>query len=409
MRTLVVAELYPWPATDGYRQRLHHIIGGLAEAGEVQVVAPLRPDQGPLVEPPWVGVTRTLTVPLGDRRGPRSWGSEWLRTGVPRRLLGLDWTGLTDRLPAALADDHDLIWYSHIDAWWPVHPRVAATPAIVDFDNLENLALRLRRRIPPRFQAGSGVVGHAAVATRWAASRAFDVVDERRWDHLQRTCADRVDHVVVCSELDARRSRCPNAVVIPNGAEPPSVLRSDRRSLRGSVPSVLFVGALDYEPNTEAVQWFLREVWPTVRSGRPDAVVRIVGRGGAALGRSTDGPGVELVGQVPDLQAELDRADVAVIPIRVGAGTRLKVVEALANRLPMVSTTVGCEGIDVVDGASALIADEAAGFAGSVLRLMADGGLRQRVAATGADLFERSYTWSAIRSRVAELAVRTAG
>jgi glycosyltransferase involved in cell wall biosynthesis len=157
------------------------------------------------------------------------------------------------------------------------------------------------------------------------------------------------------------------------------------------------------------MEWFLRDVWPLVRAGRPDAVVRIVGRGGEALGAAVDAPGVELLGQVPDLGAALARADVAIVPIRVGAGTRLKVVEALAHRLPMVTTTVGCEGIDVVAGDSALIADDPSTFAGSVVRLLADGDLRQRLADRGAELFEDSYTWAGIRSRVSDLARRTAG
>ena len=409
MRTLVVAELYPWPAVDGYRQRLHHIIGGLAQAGDVEVVAPLRPGHVEPTAPQWPGVTRTLTVPMGDPLGPRSWGRAWARGPMPRRVLGLDWSRLLSELAEWRAEHYDLIWYSHLDAWWPVHPTFTGVPAIVDFDNLENLALRLRRRIPPRFDDGAGPAAHAKVAVRWVTSRAFDVVDEHRWDSVQRSCAAQVDHVVVCSDLDVGRSGCANAVVVPNGAEAPDRVVTDRRPLRGVAPVVLFVGALDYEPNTEAMEWFLRDVWPLVRAGRPDAVVRIVGRGGQALGASVDEPGVELLGQVPDLGAALARADAAIIPIRVGAGTRLKVVEALANRLPMVTTTVGCEGIDVVDGESALIADDAATFAGSVVRLLADGDLRQRLADRGADLFEDSYTWSGIRARVSDLARRTAG
>ena len=108
------------------------------------------------------------------------------------------------------------------------------------------------------------------------------------------------------------------------------------------------------------------------------------------------------------MQVELDGADVAIVPIRVGAGTRLKVIEALANRLPMVTTSVGCEGIDVDDGATALIEDDAAGFAGAVLRLVADGGLRQALGDAGGELFEQRYTWSTIQDGVEDLARSTA-
>ena len=194
-------------------------------------------------------------------------------------------------------------------------------------------------------------------------SRGFDLVDERRWDRTQRACAAAVDHVVVCSSLDLRRSNCPNAVVVGNGASAPEQVESDRSKLRGEHPTMFFVGALDYEPNTEAVEWFVREVLPPLRARVPSARVRIVGRGAERVGWVAEVPGVDLVGPVEDLQAEIARADVSIVPIRVGAGTRLKVVEALANHLPLVTTTVGCEGIEVTDGVDALIADDAAEFA----------------------------------------------
>ncbi len=119
-------------------------------------------------------------------------------------------------------------------------------------------------------------------------------------------------------------------------------------------------------------------------------------------------PGVDLVGPVEDLQAELGRADVAIVPIRVGAGTRLKVVEALANHLPLVTTTVGCEGIDVTDDVSARLADDAEGFAAACVELLGDPGARQRLADAGAALFAERYEWSAIQADVAALAGRVA-
>lgn len=406
VRTLVVAELYPWPPVDGYRQRLHHIVGGLSQAGPLDVFAPLRDHGTEPVAPPWPGVARTLTVPMGDPAGPRSWIADWSRSEVPRRLLSLDWSSSVDALER-WRDRYDLIWYSHVDAWWPVHPLFDGVPAIVDFDNLENLSMRLRRRIPPRVDQAAGPRERVAALARWATSRAFDVIDERRWDSIQRRCADAVDHVVVCSDLDVERSGCANAVVVPNGAEAPEDPRTDRRELAGVAPSLLFVGALDYEPNTEAMSWFLRDVWPIVRRGRPEAELRVVGRGAEALGTLVEADGVRMLGTVPDLRTELERADVSIVPIRVGAGTRLKVIEALAHHLPLVTTTVGCEGIDVIDGTHALVADGAPGFAGAVLRLVADGGLRQRLADAGRVLFEERYAWSAIRDDVEALARRT--
>jgi glycosyltransferase involved in cell wall biosynthesis len=422
VRILVVAEQYPWPAVDGYRQRLHHLISGLSAAGAVEVVAldrrPAGMDGADEHRPEGLDV---VAVPAGAEASLSAWLPTWARGGPPRRVLGPDWSGVVDELRRRLATGPavDLIWYSHVDSWFPLHDVVREASAaradgtgppaaIVDFDNLEHLALRLRRTTPPRVEPDAGPKEKAATVGRWAVSRGFDLVDERRWDRLQRACAAQVDHVVVCSELDLQRSGCPNAVVIGNGASAPERVHPDRRTLRGEAPTMFFVGALDYEPNTEAVEWFVREVLPRVRRSVPEARLRIVGRGAERVEWTRGKAGVDLVGPVEVLADELDRADVSVVPIRVGAGTRLKVVEALANHLPLVTTTVGCEGIAVRDGIDALIRDDAAGFADACVATLGDGELRQRLADAGAQLFGDRYDWRSIEAEVAALARRSA-
>ncbi len=410
MRTLVVAEAYPWPATDGYRQRLSQVVGGLTLAGPVDLVALRRPGAPPADPSPWPGVDRTLALDAGGELGVRTWLGSWWRGPEPRRVLGTDWSGPLRELSSWLPGDHDLVWYSHVHTWWPVHSSLPAGPAVVDFDNLEHLALRLRRRTPPEFAPGQDVAGRAAVLGRWATSRAFDLVDERRWDALQRRCAASVDRVVVCSDLDAERSGVSNVAVVPNGAEPVADATIDRTRWMGPHPTITFVGALDYGPNTDAVTWFVRDVLPIVRAHRPGVRFRVVGRGSERVGWVRHEPGVDLVGEVADLRAELDRTDVSVVPIRVGAGTRLKVLEALAHHLPIVTTTVGCEGVDVRDGHTALVEDDHRSLADACLRLLDDGALRQRLADAGAALFADRYTWPDIRERVAALALEvTAG
>ena len=408
VKTLVVAELYPWPALDGYRRRLDHVVTGLASVGEVHVLAPLRQGDTAPAGPPLPNVTGA-TVPTAPDRGPRSWLGEWVRGPVPRRLLGVDWSGPVAALRSMDLTEFDLVWCSHVDTWWAVKDALGDRPVVVDFDNLEHLALKLRRRIPPRNAPDAGPKEVASTLVRWTTSRAFDLVDERRWDRLQRECASKVSTVVVCSELDAERSGVPNVAVVPNGAVAPAQVDADRTSLRGDHPVLNFVGALDYEPNTEAVEWLVREVVPVLRAERPDAVVRIVGRGGDRVAWVAGVPGVELVGEVDDVTDELAMADVSVVPIKVGAGTRLKVVEALAHHLPIVTTTVGCEGIDVRNGATALVEDDAVAFAGACARLCEDGALRQRLADAGAALFEQRYTWASIERRIGDLATATAG
>jgi glycosyltransferase involved in cell wall biosynthesis len=361
-----------------------------------------------------------VAVRAGADATTSAWFPTWARGGPPRRVLGPDWSGVAAELRRRLTVGPavDLVWYAHVDSWFPLHDVVreasaaradgsVAPAAIVDFDNLEHLALRLRRTTPPRIEPEAGAKEKVATVGRWAVSRCFDLVDERRWDRLQRACASEVDRVVVCSELDLQRSGCPNAVVIGNGASAPERVQPDRTELRGDVPTMFFVGALDYEPNTEAVEWFVREVLPRIRRAVPGARLRIVGRGTERVEWTRGEAGVDLVGPVEVLADELDRADVSVVPIRVGAGTRLKVVEALANHLPLVTTTVGCEGIDVRDGVDSLIRDDAVGFADACIAVLGDGQLRQRLADAGSQLFRDRYDWRSIEADVADLARRS--
>ncbi|MEZ5239156.1 MAG: glycosyltransferase family 4 protein [Microthrixaceae bacterium] len=396
-----MAELYPWPAVDGYRQRLHHMLRGLVAAGHTDLfcLADTRREPAP---PQVEGLGRVVTAARVERSA-RQWARDWLAGSDPRRMLAIDWREAHREL-GAWAPEVDLVWYSHIDSWAAVSDLYPDTPAIVDFDNLENLLLRLRRRTTPRIEPGDGLAGAGSQLGRWAASRAFDLVDERRWSTLQQRCAESVDRVAVCSPLDVERSGLDNAVAVPNGSSVVEDADADRAGLRGDVPTMTFVGALDYEPNADAVTWFASEVLPLVRRRLPTARLRVVGRGSGALGMDEPPPGLEIVGEVEDLGVELELTDVSVVPIRLGAGTRLKVVEAMARHLPLVTTSVGCEGIAIGDGVHALVADDARRFADACIRLLGDGELRGRLAAAAGELFEDRYRWSAVEEQVAALA-----
>jgi glycosyltransferase involved in cell wall biosynthesis len=408
VKTLVIAELYPWPAVDGYRQRLDHVLRGLARAGEVSLFCLHRPGQPEPAPCPIEGVGPVVVHRAGPDVPALRRTAAWVRSSAPRRLLVPDWSAAREEL-TRWEPQPDLIWFSLVDTWHATHDLFEGIPSICDFDNLENLAIRLRRRTPPRVAPGSGPAARLRAGARWVASRSADLLDERRWHDEQLRCASSVDRVVVCSTLDVQRSEVADAVAVPNGADEPDGVDADRRALRGSAPTMLFVGALDYEPNSDAVAWMAREVLPTVRAHRPDAVFRVVGRGAERVQWAADLPGVELAGAVPSIREELDRADVSVVPIRVGAGTRLKVVEAMAHRIPLVTTTVGCEGIDLLDGEHALVADDSRRFADACLRSLADGELRQRLADSAAELFHARYTWTSIGEQVAALAQEVAG
>ena len=400
-RILVVAGVYPWPATDGYRQRLGALIATLTDLGAVEFWCfddILWRQSGRVAEPPVaVSVRRTELIPTG--RAARLWA--WLTTGLPRPM-----TGCRRPLRSSIEMEQqrfDLALFSHLDAWH-LFGSVVDAPAIVDLDNLEDLALRSRRDVGARMVRPRRE--HRCVAVNRARSVALELadrVDERRFARLQQRCAAEVYAVTLCSQLDVGRSGVTNARCIPNGYT--LSWDSPARSHTASDPVLLFVGRLSYPPNEDAVRWFASSVLPLVRARVPRARFRVVGAGGENLSAElSELTGVEFVGAVEHLKPQLDSASVTVVPVRFGAGTRLKVIEAMANRIPLATTSLGCEGIDVEDGVHCLIGDDETSLAEACVRLLEDADLRGTLADAAETLYREHYRWSTIQQTFAQLA-----
>jgi glycosyltransferase involved in cell wall biosynthesis len=225
----------------------------------------------------------------------------------------------------------------------------------------------------------------------------------RAWAHrvfsraarkLERTWLPRFSEVLTASESDAERARAiaPGArvTVYPN-ALPLSPLPA-----RGNEDAIVFSGNMEYHPNISAVRFFRREVWPLLRERWPGLVWRLIGKNPEAVRRYTSGDArIQEQGQVDDAIGELARAKVAVVPVLAGSGTRLKILEAWAAGVPVVSTTLGAEGLGARDGESLLLADGGPAFAEAVSRLLASTELKERVGAAGRLLLEREFIWEA--------------
>jgi glycosyltransferase involved in cell wall biosynthesis len=142
------------------------------------------------------------------------------------------------------------------------------------------------------------------------------------------------------------------------------------------------------------VLYFLREIWPKIAEARPDVRFVVVGAQPTAAILAQAGPRVTIVGPVDDLRPHLSAAAVIVVPLRLGSGTRLKILEAWAMGRPVVSTSLGAEGLDGVSGEHLLIADEPAEFARSVLRVLGEPSLASELGRGGRALATERYSWS---------------
>jgi sugar transferase (PEP-CTERM/EpsH1 system associated) len=232
----------------------------------------------------------------------------------------------------------------------------------------------------------------------------FGAIEVARLRRFERRWWRRADGCAVTSEREEpviRRSAPTTATaVVPNGVDLQH-FRPDGSNARPD--SVIFNGRLDYRPNLDAANWLVDEIWPRVLELRPNARLTIVGKADPRDLRRLSRPSVIVTGEVPELLPELLAAAVAVAPIRIGGGTRLKVVEGLATGKAIVSTTLGCEGIAVADGIHLLIANGAHEFAAAVARLLADPELAAMLGLHGRSLMEESYSWDLADARLAAL------
>ena len=184
---------------------------------------------------------------------------------------------------------------------------------------------------------------------------------------------------------------------------------SAQNVLRGTDDStalnrVLYVGSMDYHANEDAVVHFANEIWPRVSQARPDLTFTIVGRNPTPAVMSLASlPGVEVTGTVDDVRPYYRYAIAAVVPLRVGGGSRLKILEAMAAGVPVVSTSLGAEGLAVESGKNILIAGSAADFARAVVRISADAGVWQRISVAGRHLVRGQYGWEAIGARLKQI------
>ncbi len=158
--------------------------------------------------------------------------------------------------------------------------------------------------------------------------------------------------------------------------------------------TVVFTGVMDSPANIEGVRFLIDRVWPIVAAARPDARALIIGRNPPEALKAAAPATFTFTGTVDDIRPHFAQGDVAVIPLHVGSGTRIKAFEAMAMGRPVVSTTIGVEGLDVLDEQHLLIADDAAGFAAAILRLLDDPALRARLAQQARRLVEERFSWA---------------
>jgi glycosyltransferase involved in cell wall biosynthesis len=385
VKVLVVDEEWPHPPDSGKRIRTWALLARLARSHEIALVHPRR-GEGTVDEAVARGAgIRSVPVDLPPirKRGLRfAWD---LARNVFRRVPYMAMAHRSRAVERAVA--------SEASTWKPDLVHVEWTPLVAN--------------VPPDVGVPVCVAAHNVEADLWErtvaaqptfARRAYARLQWKKVARFERAALAAADSVIAVSDGDAARIRTwtgqPRVSVVPNGVDA-EAFRPDPGVAPDPDESV-FVGSLDWRPNQDAVGWWLDEIWPTIRERRPSATFTVVGRRPPAWLEKRVGaaPGARLFGSVPDVRPHVRRAAVSVVPLRVGGGSRLKICEALALERPVVSTTVGAEGLDVGDGV--VLADSPSAFAEAVLRALADPAAARERAWRGRERVLRTHEWGAI-------------
>jgi sugar transferase (PEP-CTERM/EpsH1 system associated) len=235
------------------------------------------------------------------------------------------------------------------------------------------------------------------------ARRLYFSSQARRMERYERTACRAVQQVVSVSPADSETMRRRYGVTrvddVPTGVDIDFFRRPECPPHHSDI---VFVGAMDWLPNIDGARWFMDEVFPRIRARRPHATVTFAGRNPAPEIRAlADAEGlVRVTGTVPDVRPYLWGATVSVVPLRIGGGTRLKIYEAMAAGVPVVSTPVGAEGLAVTNGKDIRLAADPDAFARYTLELIDDSAAGSRISESARMVVERQFSWESVARRL---------
>lgn len=397
MQLLFLTPQLPYPPHQGTTIRNYHLIRHLAAHHTIDLITFLAPGQVLSADNPLYTYCRQIHSAPQPRRTLRQRGSDTLRSLLPDMALRLESNEMR-QLVATQAQTalYDVVQIEGIEmAQYGLQlAKAASTRPLLVFDD-HNCEYLLQQR---------NAFTDLRRPRRWLAA-AYSLLQWRKLRHYEAAICRQADLVLAVSEPDKSALQALGTerplLVIANGIE----LGADQASPTPSVPSdpftLLFVGKMDYRPNIDGALWFAQRVLPLILAEEPRARFQIVGMNPhARLDPLRTNPAVEITGAVDSVAPYLAKAGIYVVPLRVGGGTRFKVLEAMAAGKAIVSTTLGVEGIDLHDGRELLLGDTPRVFADAVLRLLRDqqaiGILATNLGQCARHFVEAHYSWHEI-------------
>lgn len=394
MRILFIAPQVPWPLNVGSKIRTHNLLKCYADIGDVTLVcfAGDRSEEEsvrdleeychriycfPFMATNLVpGKLRALVEALYlQPRAVRSFSSVKLAAQIAS-LVASERFDIVHIERLFMAKNADAVLNSRSQSDRPI--------LVLDIDDLE-----------------SEKMSRLVALDRWCSLRKYlGLLEFLKLKVYERQILQRFDCVLVCSEKDGlclgRGYQLPRVEVFSNGADIddcvlPTEARDDGQTL-------VFLGAMNYQPNEDAALYFIESILPLIRERLPGVRLIVAGKSPSLRLRTLhNGHDLLVTGYVEEKRQLFSLCTVFIVPLRIGGGTRLKILEAMAFGKPVVSTTIGCEGINTIPGENILVADSPQDFTAACLGLLADETRRLALGRAGRELVERSYRWEAIR------------
>jgi polysaccharide biosynthesis protein PslH len=389
-RILYVTSMLPTPPDVGVRQRIFHVGRLLQRLGSVTLALVSRFE----VQDSSLNDSRKYFDNVEVFRADWHAGKK-INDRVMRLMSSRDvrWrhgalTGAVRERFCDLAKSCDVVWFHSLTSA-DMTGIYRVDHSVIDLDDLNSFKFKLQRDVTP---------GWIAKARLWWLYTL--------WQRWEKDAHKRFSAICVCSKDDkARFGNRHNVFVIPNGFSLSPVGRVI--PLEGEF-RIGFIGTLIYHPNLDGATWFVNEVLPRVLKRFPRIKIRMIGKL-PAEGKPCTHPNVDWLGFVDDVGAEMSSWSASIVPLRIGGGTRIKILEALSRQCPVVSTATGAYGLELEHGKHLLIADSAQDFADSCIRLLEDKGLRCEIAEAGRQRFVQRYTWDAIQPAVESVVMEVVG
>ncbi|BCU79577.1 glycosyltransferase family 4 protein [Luteolibacter sp. LG18] len=378
----------PWPLRRGTYQRVYHLAEQIGRQYGMDLFC-LSSEEEDASHLPRFGnfCTRVEFVPFEHP----PWAPFWTkRLWDPVPVTVSHWW--SERVLEALrgftcGKEYDFIWFCDLVMWpyvrevFPDHPARIMDRSRVDWlfqtEELNTLDLSFLERLKRK--------ENLSKITR---------LEREVWDELALTVVCGPDDKTFLVEKGGPAGRIE---VLANGANVAYFNADEWPPAPTGPPSALFCGALDYTPNTDGLAWYFEHIHGLVLREVPDFRVILVGK--SPIPRVVEYgslPGVEFVGEVPDVRPFYQKAWLQMVPLRIGGGTRLKIAEGLAMANPVVSTTLGAQGLNLVHERELLLGDTPEAFAAAIVRYLRDPELRQRHGRAGRDTILSTYTWEAL-------------